>query len=242
MSTKRIMHATALAIAFTLAHVPAALTAQVGPHDIALGKPAHSVSNFNGGYSASTAVDGNTDGNSISHTAFDYNAWWYVDLGTNAGIGSITLWNRAGYWGYRLENFYLSVLADGTPNVGLPGAPTVWSQFVGPSVGVSETFTPPSGTAGRYVKVQFDGITADHPGGVDPNGLAAEGPYLQLAEVDVEGVASTVTPEPSALVLFATGFAVIAALCGRRQHMESRIGNVLGVADMWRNDRIALLD
>src|SRR6266851_5266458 len=62
--------------------------------NVAQGKTATQSSTYGGGTGASNAVDGNTDGNfshgSITHTNLDANAWWQVDLGTSATVGSIS--------------------------------------------------------------------------------------------------------------------------------------------------------
>lgn len=97
-------------------------------------------------------------------------------------------------------------LASGTATPSSPLASTVFSQHVTTAIGAFQTFTPASGTYGRYVKVQYDGAPQFND------------TYLQLAEVDVEGqVHVTGTPEPTSLVLFATGLLAIGARARRRR-------------------------
>ena len=47
---------------------------------------------------AGRAVDGNADGNywngSVTHTNYDYQAWWQVDLGSIYSLLAIQVWNR----------------------------------------------------------------------------------------------------------------------------------------------------
>src|SRR5438552_292784 len=134
MRTSRFISHAAIALGLIVA--PALVWAQVGPNDVALGKAASQSSTYAPGFStADKAVDGNTDGNygdgSITHTNFEYFAWWLVDLGGNYDVNSITLWNRTDCCGYRLQNFFVSVLANGVPDPTLVGAPTVWTQYEG---------------------------------------------------------------------------------------------------------------
>ena len=197
---------TTVVAACLLAGAPVTISAQVGANDVALGKSAFQSSNYNPIINfAGAAVDGKTDGNyynaSVATTNADFQAWWYVDLGANFNISSITLWNRTDCCAARLSNFWVSVLASGTPNVWNFGAPAVWQTYNLGAAGTTTTYTPPAGTIGEFVKVQLD--HAD---------------YLQLAEVDVEGTPLlTTTPEPASLVLMATGLMGLLVVKRRRR-------------------------
>ena len=133
---------------------------------------------------ADLAIDGITDGNfwhgSVSHTKFDSDAWWEVDLGDTYTIDHINIWNRTdGGWGYRLHHFTVSILND----VGM----SVWQNYYEDDPGylleLNGLFIN-----GQFVKIEFDsGYTVDR--------------YLQLAEVQVWGDPNPV-PLPGAVWLF----------------------------------------
>ena len=146
--------------------------------DLAKGKPATQSSLITGfPYGAAAlAVDGNTDGNywdaSVSHTNNDANAWWQVDLGSSANIGSVVVWNRTDCCSDRLNDYWIFVsntpfAATDTPAT-LNGRAGIWSSH--------QTNTPapfvtiPIGAQGRYVRVQLSGTN-----------------FLHLAEVQVYG-------------------------------------------------------
>ena len=101
---------------------------------------------------ASRAIDGNTNGNfdgqSVTHTTTEANAWWEVDLGITENIGDIIIYNRTdSCCANRLTNFTVSVVsANG-------------------SISFSESFnTSPNpaitvnaeGAEGRIVRVQLN--------------------------------------------------------------------------------------
>ncbi len=97
MFSKQVSLVLPIAAVCVFAWTPAAF-AQVGPNDVALGKSAFQSSDYDANHTASKAVDGNVDGsffdNSMSTTNNDPFAYWYVDLGADYSISSITLWNR----------------------------------------------------------------------------------------------------------------------------------------------------
>lgn len=126
--------------------------------------------------SAGNAIDGNSNGNfgagSLTHTDFNNQPWWQVDLGARFTISSVNVFNREDCCAESLSDFYVLVsevpfgssslqelLADATVTaVQVPGAggrPSV--------VNLNAT--------GRYVRVQLP-----------------DSEYLQLAEVEVLGV------------------------------------------------------
>ncbi len=82
------------------------------------------------------AIDGNTDGDyfaakSTTHTAAADNPWWEVDLGKNAGVDRLAIWNRTdGNVGSRLSDFRVALLDEKrqplwVSNIAKPPAPNV---------------------------------------------------------------------------------------------------------------------
>lgn len=115
------------------------------------------------GGNPSRAVDGNTDGNwygnSVTHTGYEPNAWWQVDLSTRQALGQVVVYNRTDCCTDRLANFDVLLSDDGVTWV--PGA-----SFGG----VAPVRTPLSlgGAYARFVRIQLQGTN-----------------YLSLAEVQV---------------------------------------------------------
>ena len=145
--------------------------------NLALGKPASQSSTAAGG-TADRAVDGNTNGNfagnSVTHTGFENQPWWQVDLGSVHQIGVAKLWNRTDCCGSRLSNFY--VLVSDEPFISTDLATTinqdgVSNYYVGGAVGESTEIGV--NRSGRYVRVQLAGTE-----------------ILSLAEVEVRGPVS----------------------------------------------------
>src|SRR5262249_51077673 len=88
--------------------------------NLALNKAATQSSDPGWGGPASKAVDGNTDGvwadGSVTHTNFDAQAWWQVDLGSTHAVQRVDVWNRTDCCGARLSNFNV-LLLDSTQTV-----------------------------------------------------------------------------------------------------------------------------
>ena len=125
------------------------------------------------------AVDNDTNGNfadgSVTHTGFQNQPYWEVDLDDTSRIDSITIYNRTDCCINRLSNF--SILVGTSPidarNLSaakaLDGVSAVEeSQSI---TGNSQTFQMPEGTKGRYVRIQ----------------LAGNDTVLSLAEVVIMG-------------------------------------------------------
>jgi uncharacterized repeat protein (TIGR01451 family) len=125
---------------------------------------------------ATSAVDGNTDGNfgdgSVTATNLDPNPWWQVDLGASAAVSSIVIWNRTDCCSSRLNEYWVFVSdipfgATDTPAT-LQGRAGTFSSHQTAAPNPSTTIA--SGAQGRYVRVQLAGAN-----------------YLSLAEVQVFG-------------------------------------------------------
>jgi alpha-L-fucosidase 2 len=148
--------------------------------DLALGKAATQSSTASFSIvGAAGAVDGNTDGNysdgSVTHTNYDPNAWWQLDLGASATVNSIVIWNRTdGGLGYRLNDYWVFVsntpfTPSDTPST-LQSRAGTWSSHQTVAPNPSTSITVP-GYQGRYVRLQLSGTN-----------------YLSLAEVQVFGM------------------------------------------------------
>jgi RHS repeat-associated protein len=89
--------------------------------NLALGKTASQSSTVLGA-TASRANDGNTDGNfadgSVSHTDFQNQPWWQVDLGSSQQITSVSVWNRTDCCQSRTSNFNVIVSDQPITTVG----------------------------------------------------------------------------------------------------------------------------
>ncbi len=122
------------------------------------------------------AVDGDTDGmfgaGSVTHTDNEVGAWWEVDLGTNALIETIDIWNREGCCQSRLSDYYVLVSTSANPQ---PGGSVAFEQFEVSTAGRPTTITLPANVIGRYVRIQKAG-----------------GGALTLAEVQVWGQAVSI--------------------------------------------------
>ncbi len=124
---------------------------------------------------ASRAVDDYTSGtyenNSVTHTYYEQNPWWQVDLGESHQISRVEIWNRTDCCSERLSNFYLiasDVPFDSNDLTTVLNQPGVSSYYFDGRVG--ENVEIPFELNARYIRIQ----------------LAGEG-ILSLAEVKVFG-------------------------------------------------------
>ena len=149
------------------------------PVNLAQGKPAAQSSTLPGTAGPAVAVDGNTDGlffdGSVTATNPDQNAWWQVDLGSSASVGSVVVWNRTDCCGSRLNDYWVFVsntpfLATDTP-AALQNRAGTFSSHQTSAPNPSSSIAV--GAPGRYVRVQLTGAN-----------------YLSLAEVQVLGTAA----------------------------------------------------
>jgi len=143
--------------------------------DLALGKPASQSSDW---APASRAVDGNIDGvyfdGSVSQTGPDTNAWWQVDLGASAVIGSVAVWNRTDCCGSRLGDYWVFISdtpfgPSDTPQT-LQGRAGTWSTHQTTAPGPGSLIA--AGVQGRYVRIQLNGTNNLHMAEVEVFGAA----------------------------------------------------------------------
>ena len=117
------------------------------------------------GGDANRALDGNTNSsysqNSITHTNFENNAWWQVDLGRSEQIGLVRLFNRGdGELAKRLSNFDVILYNDKGEEVS--------KQYI-EQLSSNQLDVQFNGQVGRFVRIQ----------------LRHEHQALSLAEVEV---------------------------------------------------------
>ena len=143
--------------------------------NLAEGRPT-TASSVGWGGDTGRAVDGNTDGNyannSVTHTGFDVQPWWQVDLGQLRSIQSVQLFNRTDCCVARLSNLNVFVSANdmsGRSLAQLKADPAV-AQVPVATLNGAASITLPLVAQGRFVKVQLEGTN-----------------YLSLAEVRVLG-------------------------------------------------------
>ena len=153
------------------------------------GKPAIQSTTLNhfGLRHARFAVDGNTSGIfstipsnfNMSITAFQNQPWWQVDLGLQADLSHIKLWNRTDCCADRLSNFYVIVsdsdmlgnTLDQLQALASAATPNVYMQYISSLNGEDMLNVPLNNMDGRYIRVQLTG--SEHS--------------LTLAEVQVYG-------------------------------------------------------
>ena len=110
---------------------------------------------------ASRGVDGNTDGvynnESVTHTAYELNAWWEVDLEDIYYIDHLEVWNRIDQCCKdRMARFYIFISeepfksSDFQSTLDQPGVHRIYQEF----------FPDPKATfnvarKGRYIRLQL---------------------------------------------------------------------------------------
>ena len=145
------------------------------PSNLALNKSTDQSSTQQNG-NALKAVDGNTDGNfwgsqSVTLTNWTTQPWWQVDLGNNAEIQEIKIWNRTDCCASVLNDYYVLVSSNPFTNNDLNA--TLAQNDVQAFHQINQAGSPSTiaiDAEGRYVRVQ----------------LANSG-FLALAEVEVMG-------------------------------------------------------
>ena len=138
------------------------------PSNLALNQAATQSSTYGNGF-ASLAVDGDTLGSSpwsadLQHTLNVSQPWWEVDLGQQAEIQQLNIYNRSDCCQGRLKDFYIFVSSEAmSPSASLTDLvndPQVNSQFVAGQIGLVGNI--PFETQGRYVRIQLSGSNRLH--------------------------------------------------------------------------------
>ncbi len=146
------------------------------PSNIALGGTAMQSSTYGNGV-PELAIDGNLVGDSpwsanLQHTDTEDMPWWMVDLGADADISSVKIYNRSNGFMNRLNNFYVFVSVDPidvSKSVSeLAADPKVASQYFGGAAGSIEEFS--FDVAGRYVMIKLSGMGKIHVAEVEVYG------------------------------------------------------------------------
>lgn len=132
--------------------------------NLALGQ-ANEQSSINAGGNSSRAVDGDTRGvwgnDSVSHTDFQDQPWWQVDLGSVRDISKIAVWNRTDCCSERLSDYYILVSDEPFTSDSLDEVlkqPGVWASHQTEVAGSPTTVTVDQ--PGRYVRIQLAGHNA----------------------------------------------------------------------------------
>ncbi|MEQ4209825.1 alginate lyase family protein [Actinopolymorpha sp. B9G3] len=133
--------------------------------NLATAKPATQSSIGFGGV-PERAVDADTNGNwsggSVTHTTFEDQPWWQVDLGAVHEIGEIAIWNRTDCCSERLSDYHVLVSDEPFTSGSLTDVlnqPAVWSSHQTTQAG-SPTRLVDLNRTGRYVRVQLTGNNA----------------------------------------------------------------------------------
>lgn len=131
--------------------------------NIALGKIARQSSSLADSQPAA-AVDGITDGHfnsgSTTHTAFQANPWWEVDLEQSTPINTIQIWNRTDGSSERLNNFW--VFISDTPfthddRIENIKRRTDIKKYFQSAVPCPSTTIKFQNSQGRFVRIQLEG-------------------------------------------------------------------------------------
>ena len=154
-----------------------------GPTNLALNQPATQSSLYAAGL-ATYAVDGDLRGSSawradLQHTAVELEPWWEVDLGQQADIEEVILYNRSDCCQNRLKDFYVMV-SDQPIDTAISLADILNSSAINSTYiegEVDSIASLPMSIAGRYVRIQ----------------LTSRNLPLHMAEVQVLGCYSQVS-------------------------------------------------
>ena len=193
----------ALVVAAAAISVPA----DAGAQNRALGRPAFSSSVFSN-YTPDQAVDGSnlwTIGTQEGFsTNFTDDPWWYVDLGADYDLSTLTFWNRYDCCSTRIVGAVLGLFTAAPYQAGSPAPVESWTFA---SSQREQQIVSTTGAVGRYVGIRI------------PT-LRTSSETLNFAELEVYGTLvtpSATVPEPSTVVLLAGGLLTLAGVAVRRR-------------------------
>jgi hypothetical protein len=141
-------------------------------------------------YSAEKAIDGNTDGNSFTHTNTSSHTWWQGDFSRQVKLSEVSLFNRINCCAGRLDNFYMFLTNESVVGKSLEEIKAIASHaiyFINP--------VPSSSSSNNSVSHTFWAYR-DNDMGTHFNSEAVgrylviykeASSYLSLAEVQVKG-------------------------------------------------------
>ena len=111
---------------------------------------------------ASRAIDQNTDGiyqnRSVTHTSTEVEPWWTIDLGEQARIGSVDIYNRINCCTDRLSDFYVFTSTEPFAHNDVQSSlndPSIHSEFFAGAADPLTTIT--IGRDARYLRIQLSG-------------------------------------------------------------------------------------
>ncbi|WP_194529929.1 Ig-like domain-containing protein [Zobellia roscoffensis] len=126
---------------------------------------------------ASVAIDGNTEGTSpwsgsLQHTLNENNPWWELDLGVNAVIEELRIYNRTNGLEGRLNNFYVFVSnIPFTPEVTLESLrqdDSIYEYYFNDEAGLQENLK--FDAEGQYLRIQLSSFGILHMSEVEVMG------------------------------------------------------------------------
>jgi hypothetical protein len=141
-------------------------------------------------YNAEKAIDGNTDGNSFTHTKSSSHTWWQGDFGKDVKLSEVSLFNRTNCCAGRLDDFYMFVTNESVVGKSLEEIKAMASHeayFSNP--------VPSSSSSNNSVSYPFEAYR-DNDNATRLNSEAVgrylviykkSKSYLSLAEVQVKG-------------------------------------------------------
>jgi hypothetical protein len=130
------------------------------------------------GITADKAINGSFA--DVTHTQFEAQPWWQVDLGSVQSLSNIKLWNRPDCCQSRLSNFYVFISDNPFPSASptqTQGQAGVASYYVAGQAASPSVINLNYGQRGRYVRIQLAGSN-----------------YLSLVEVQVWGAGASSVP------------------------------------------------